>query len=114
MDGLTELLVEYRNLEREAVRAFLLRPAGRGPSPGVVVHHQHNGQRHLGKSEVNGNAGDPLQAFGPWLARCGFVVLADAICFEDRRAVSRAPKPAPRTSANTTTRWLTAWSPARF
>jgi dienelactone hydrolase len=86
LDGFTELLVEYRNLEREAVRAFLLRPAGRGPFPGVVVHHQHNGQRHLGKSEVNGSAGDPLQAFGPWLARCGFVVLApDAICFEDRR-----------------------------
>lgn len=42
---------------------------------------------HLGKSEVCGLAGDPLQAFGSALAMRGFVVLApDSICFEDRRA----------------------------
>jgi hypothetical protein len=40
----------------------------------------------LGKSEVCGLAGDPLQAFGPALARRGFFVLSpDSICFEDRR-----------------------------
>lgn len=81
-----ERLVEYPNLEGEDVRAFLLLPDVPGPWPGVVVHHQHSGQRHLGKSEVNGSAGDPIQAFGPRLAKAGFAVLApDAICFEDRR-----------------------------
>jgi hypothetical protein len=40
----------------------------------------------LGKSEVCGLAGNPLQAFGPELAKKGFVVLApDSICFEERR-----------------------------
>jgi dienelactone hydrolase len=40
----------------------------------------------LGKSEVCGLAGNPLQAFGPPLAKRGFVVLCpDSICFEDRR-----------------------------
>lgn len=54
--------------------------------PAVIVHHQHNGERHLGKSEVCGLAGDALQAFGPLLAEAGLVVLApDSICFEDRR-----------------------------
>lgn len=84
--GRIEQLVAYRNLEDEEVRAFVLRPNGSGPFPGVVVHHQHNGQRHLGKSEVLGIAGDPIQAFAPKLVERGFVVLApDAICFEDRR-----------------------------
>jgi len=35
---------------------------------GVVALHQHNSQWHLGKSEVAGLAGEPLQAFGPALA----------------------------------------------
>jgi hypothetical protein len=40
----------------------------------------------LGKSEVCGLAGNPLQAFGPELARAGFIVLApDSVCFEERR-----------------------------
>jgi dienelactone hydrolase len=48
--------------------------------------HQHNSQWHLGKSEVAGLAGEPLQAFGPALARAGIVVLTpDAVGFEDRR-----------------------------
>jgi dienelactone hydrolase len=52
----------------------------------VLVHNQHNRQRHLGKSEVCGLAGDPLQAFGPALARQKILVLVpDSICFEDRR-----------------------------
>ena len=68
--------------------AFLLVPdGGRRPLPAVVVHHQHHGEWHVGKSEVAGLAGDPLQALGPALARRGLVVLApDAPGFEDRRA----------------------------
>ncbi len=95
-DGNRERLIEYRNREDEIVRAFLLVPDRPGPLPGVVVHHQHNGERHLGKSEVVGRAGDPVQAFAPRLARNGFAVLAaDAACFEDRRRGASGTGPAP-------------------
>lgn len=83
------------NHERRSVRvlsdeteipAYLFVPDGEGPFPAAVVFHQHAGERHIGKSEVAGLAGDPLQAFGPRLAALGFVVLApDSIAFEDRR-----------------------------
>lgn len=70
----------------DPIPAFLMMPNRDGVFPAVMVHHQHAGQRHLGKSEVIGLAGDPLQAFGPALAARGFVVLApDSTCFEDRR-----------------------------
>lgn len=70
----------------DSIPAHLLVPDVPGRCAAVIVHHQHNGERHLGKSEVCGLAGDPLQAFGPALARQGMVVLApDSICFEDRR-----------------------------
>lgn len=94
--GYIERLVEYSNSEGEPIRAFMLVPDIPGPLPGVVVHHQHHGQRHLGKSEVVGHAGDPIQAFGPRLARNGIVVLApDAICFEDRRRGAEGTLPEP-------------------
>ncbi len=84
--GYRRLRVSYPGLDREPIPAFLLLPEGAGPYAAVLVHHQHNSERHLGKSEVCGLAGDPLQAFGPALARQGVVVLApDSICFEDRR-----------------------------
>jgi dienelactone hydrolase len=79
--------VTYRGPDGDPIPAFLLVPRGlRGPAPAVVVHHQHHGERHFGKSEACGLIGDPLQAFGPALAERGFIVLApDSICFEDRR-----------------------------
>ena len=78
--------IEFAGDEGDAIPAFLLLPHGEGPFPAVLVHHQHHGERHLGKSEVAGLAGDPLQAFGPALAERGLVVLApDSIAFEDRR-----------------------------
>ena len=84
--GYTRLRISYPNLEGEQIPAFLLLPDGKGPFAAVLVHHQHNSQRHLGKSEICGLVGDPLQAFGPALASQGIVVLApDSICFEDRR-----------------------------
>src|SRR5262249_24902270 len=81
------LAITYRSLDGDAVPAFLLLPKRmKEPAAAVVVHHQHNGERHLGKSEVCGLAGNPLQAFGPALAERGFIVIApDSICFEDRR-----------------------------
>jgi len=80
-------LIRYQNDDGQEIPAFLSVPHGSGPFPAVLVLHQHNGQRHLGKSEVCGLNGDPFQAFGPALASQGFIVLApDSICFEDRRA----------------------------
>ena len=83
-DGYVEQVVSYTGDEGE-VPALLLVP--KHPcGAGVVALHQHNSQWHLGKSEVAGLAGEPLQAFGPALARAGIVVLApDAVGFEDRR-----------------------------
>lgn len=85
-DGYRRLRISYPSPDGDRIPAYLLLPDGQGPFPAVLVHHQHAGERHLGKSEVCGLAGDPLQAFGPALARQGIVVLApDSICFEDRR-----------------------------
>src|SRR6478736_4478987 len=79
--------IRFVAAEGDWVPAFLLVPNElRRPAPAVLIHHQHNSERHFGKSEVCGLVGDPLQAFGPALALRGFVVLAaDSICFEDRR-----------------------------
>ncbi len=84
-DGYEQQLIEYYN-DGNRIPAYLLIPECHQHCPAVLIHHQHNGERHLGKSEVCGLAGNPLQAFGPALAQKGFVVLSpDSICFEDRR-----------------------------
>lgn len=94
-------LITYRGDEGDVIPAYLLVPTGPGPHPAVLVHHQHNGERHLGKSEVVGIAGDPMQAFGPALANAGFVVLApDSICFEDRRTNRTGIFPDPNPEAD--------------
>ena len=93
----TRQRIVYEAQDGGSISAFLLLPKGSAMlASAVVVHHQHNGERHLGKSEVCGLVGDPLQAFGPALAEKGVVVLApDSICFEDRRsgATGTAPHP---------------------
>ena len=84
-DGYTRQLIEYDSYG-DKVAAYLLLPDILDKNPAILINHQHNREHHLGKSEVCGLAGDPLQAFGPELAKRGFVVLApDAICFESRR-----------------------------
>ena len=84
-DGYTRQLIEYLCGE-DKVSAYLLLPKKLGNNPAILINHQHNREHHLGKSEVCGLAGNPLQAFGPELAKKGFVVLApDSICFESRR-----------------------------
>lgn len=84
-DGYTRQKIEYDSYG-DKVSAFLLLPEILGNNPAILINHQHNREHHLGKSEVCGLAGNPLQAFGPELAKRGFVVLApDAICFEERR-----------------------------
>lgn len=95
-DGYSRSLVEYSGAEGDRIPAFLFEPTDSvlGGSPGVLIHHQHNGEQFLGKSEVAGIKGDPLQAFGPALAQLGFVVLApDQICFEDRRRNKHGTEP---------------------
>ena len=83
--GYRRELIQYFIHGRKNI-AFLLLPDGNGKHPAILINHQHNSQRNLGKSEVCGLAGNPLQAFGPALAERGFVVIApDSLCFEDRR-----------------------------
>ncbi|NIM92173.1 MAG: hypothetical protein GTO18_00450 [Anaerolineales bacterium] len=78
--------IAFGSEEGDQIPAYLLLPRMGGPLAAVLIHHQHNSQRHLGKSEVCGLEGDPLQFFGPELANRGIAVLApDSICFEDRR-----------------------------
>lgn len=89
-DGYTRQLIKYDS-NGDLVSAFLLIPEKLGNNPAILINHQHNREHHLGKSEVCGLAGNPLQAFGPELAKRGFVVLApDSICFESRRKDTQA------------------------
>ena len=84
-EGYTRQLISYTS-DGDKVSAFLLLPDHMKNNPAILINHQHNREHHLGKSEVCGLAGNPLQAFGPELVRQGFVVLAsDSICFEERR-----------------------------
>ncbi len=84
-DGYTRQLIEYYSYG-DMVKAYLLIPEIKGNNPAILINHQHNREHHLGKSEVCGLAGNPLQAFGPELVKKGYVVLApDSICFEERR-----------------------------
>ena len=71
--GYTRHLIEYNSYEDKVI-AFLLLPEILDKNPAILINHQHNSERHLGKSEVCGLAGNPLQAFGPELAKKGFVV----------------------------------------
>jgi dienelactone hydrolase len=83
-EGYTRSLIRYPAPDGEEIKAFLLQPDG--PSNGAVLAlHQHNSQWEMGKGEIAGLAGDPLQAFGPVLALRGITVLApDAVGFESR------------------------------
>ncbi len=84
-------LIEYRGSEDDIIRAFLFLPKNEVVGS-VLVHHQHHGNRALGKSEVAGLEGDPYQAFCPALAKRGFISLApDSICFEDRMTSEARP-----------------------
>lgn len=95
-DGHRRLRLEIGCPDGDTMPALLLVPEGARGAPGVVVFHQHNGQWHLGKSEVCGPGGDPTQAFGLPLVDAGLVVLApDAVGFEDRRRTTSGTEPHP-------------------
>jgi len=96
-DGFRRDLVQYSSRDGDEIQAFLFVP--NGPVRGAVLAlHQHNSQWEIGKSEVAGLMGDPLQAFGPTLARQGITVLApDSVGFESRmKTVSGGNSLAPK------------------
>ncbi len=85
-DGYTEYLISYKGTENSIINAYLLIPKVIKNGKGILIHHQHNGERNYGKSEVVGRVGDKNQHLGLVLVREGFTILApDSICFEDRR-----------------------------
>ena len=85
-EGYRRSLVTYSDRHGHPIPAYLFEPTESATGNGVVALHQHNSRWDIGKSEVAGLDGDPLQAFGPALARRGISVLApDAIGFESRR-----------------------------
>jgi dienelactone hydrolase len=84
-DGYIRSLLRYHTADHDQVDAFLFEPAGGLSRGAILALHQHNSQWEIGKSEIAGLLGDPLQAFGPALALRGVTVLApDAIGFESR------------------------------
>ena len=86
-------LISYKGSEQDDIPAYLFIPISK-PKGTILVHHQHAGERHLGKSEVAGLIGDPLQHFCPALSSIGYICLApDSICFEDRRTNTTGTNP---------------------
>ncbi len=84
-NGFTRSLIHYPAPDGEQIEAFLFQPTGEEPRGAILALHQHNSQWAIGKSEIAGLVGDPLQAFGPALARRGMTVLAPgAVGFESR------------------------------
>ena len=121
-EGCARSLMRYSTEDGDEIEAFLFEPSTGTPRGAVLALHQHNSQWEIGKSEVAGLIGDPLQAFGPALARRGVMVLApDAVGFESRCGsagwgTSLAPAlNRPHSTAegcSITTPWHTAWSAA--
>ena len=94
-NGYKRNLIEFDSFGDKVI-AYLLIPNTVSNNPAVLINHQHNSERHLGKSEVCGLSGNPLQAFGPALVQRGFVVLSpDSICFEARRKNGQGIEPLP-------------------
>ncbi len=54
-------LIQYTGTEQDDIRAYLFLPGQQKIKGAILVHHQHNGERHLGKSEVSGITGNPQQ-----------------------------------------------------
>jgi dienelactone hydrolase len=90
----TRSLLRYSVPDGDTITAILFEPRAGGSPGGVLALHQHNSQWAIGKSEIAGLVGDPLQAFGPALARRGVTVLApDAIGFESRAGAGHGDTP---------------------
>ncbi len=109
-DGYTRSLIRYAARDGEPIEAFLFLPVGVEATGAILALHQHNSQWEIGKSEVAGLCGDPLQAFGSALARHGAMVLApDAIGFESRTKTAgwgTSLAPSLRKAHSTSEGWL--------
>jgi dienelactone hydrolase len=109
-DGFTRSLLRYLTADDEPIEAFLFQPANIESRGAVLALHQHNSQWAIGKSEIAGLAGDPIQALGPALARRGVTVLApDAIGFESRMKAAgdgRSLSPPLQRAHSTAEGWL--------
>ena len=70
-DGFARHLVHLVT-DDDRMPVFLAVRDGDGSFPAVVVFHQHAGQRHFGKSEVFGMAGDRFQAVRTCARSVGF------------------------------------------
>jgi dienelactone hydrolase len=87
-------LISYKGNEKDEIRAYLFIPKINKIRGAILVHHQHNGERQFGKSEVSGIIGDKYQYFCQELSRRGIITLApDSICFEDRRINKKGIEP---------------------
>src|SRR4051812_7288984 len=85
-DGYTRRAISYSVDDGDTIDALLFEPLVPNPVGAVLALHQHNSEWSIGKSEIAGLVGDPLQAFGPALARRGITVLSpDAVGFESRQ-----------------------------
>jgi dienelactone hydrolase len=73
LGDVTRALVSYQVEERCRVEAYLIRPRGEGPFPGVVVFHPTSVNTILGPA---GLASDPPLQFGLRLAQRGIVTLS--------------------------------------
>ena len=73
LGDVTRSLLSYQVEDGCRVEAYLMRPKGDGPSPGVVVFHPTSEKTILGPV---GLGSDPTQAFGLSLARKGMVTLS--------------------------------------
>jgi dienelactone hydrolase len=91
----TRMRVSYVSEPGERVPAYLLVPHKRAAArvSGIVSLHQHNTQFYLGKSEVVGLVGHPMQPHAHEMAMRGHVVIAaDAPIFEERAPDLPYPK----------------------
>lgn len=67
------------------VQGVLTRPLTPGPHPAVLYCHAHGGQHAIGRHELLDGRGGLVGAYGPVLARAGFVTLCiDLRCFGAR------------------------------
>ena len=109
-EGYRRSLVTYSDRHGHPIPAYLFEPTESATGNGVVALHQHNSRWDIGKSEVAGLDGDPLQAFGPALARRGISVLAPAAigCESRRDTAPEIPDVAPpiENPRNSIENWL--------
>lgn len=87
-EGYTREKISYQASPGVRVPAYVLIPRFvPGPMAALVCIHQHNGEFHLGKSELVGLVGDPEMAFALDLCLRGYItIVPDLEGFEERQA----------------------------